>query len=211
MAEAIAGNTKHRCEAPHCFRSRHRVGRYCKDHAVRYWESGHPVSYNIGRRMWRPFVRQAETFVGQHLMGDHAAIAAALRWITRELEAAKRPTRFDNPAALGYWSALSQVRQSGIEATELLARWIAGELADDRYTGEPGPRFVSDTHAAHQRARLLLYTVPLAARTWAKRKVDPEGSRVRIRPTWRVRAYAFERWNSVLGLLALKAAKAIRT
>lgn len=210
MAEAIDKNTKQRCSAKHCFRYRRRIGIYCKEHGARYWTSGHPIAGNFGSRMWRPFVRQAEKFVGQHLVEDHAAIAEAIRWIAKELEAAERPTRFDNQVVLDYWSALDRVRRGGVEATELLARWIAGEVADDRYTGEPGPRFASDTHAAHQRARLQLYIRPLARRTWAKRKIEPQARHGRGRLSWRVRAYAFERWNTKLGLLALKAAEAIR-
>ncbi|TAJ89443.1 hypothetical protein [Reyranella sp.] len=160
--------------------------------------------------MWRPFFQQAEKFVTQHLVDDHAAISAAVRWITNEIKAAESPTRFDDPALLDYWSALLRVHRSGIEATELLARWVSGELADDRFTGEPGPRYASDTHAAHQRARLLLYVKPLNRPAWAKCQVEPQASRGRTRLLWRTRAFAFERWNSALGLLAVKAADAIR-
>lgn len=212
MAEGLAANKKRRCEARHCFRSRHKVSRYCREHATRYWETGHPVALNIGRRMWRPYVRQAKAFVDHHLIEGHPTVAEAVRWITREITAAESPSRFNDPVMLGYWAALLRVHRSGIEATELLARLIAGELADDRYIGEPGPRFASDTHAAHQRARLLLYVHPLTRPTWAKRTIEPQGGPRGSTPRllFRTRALAYDRWNSALGLVALKATAAIR-
>lgn len=209
MAEAIEKNTKHRCSAKHCFRYRRRIGIYCREHGARYSSSGDPIAGNIGPRMWRPFVLQAERFVTRHLVENHAAIAEAVRWITKELEASERPTRFDDQALLDYWSALLRVRRSGVEATELLARWIAGELGDARFSGDPGTRIASDTHARHQRARLLLFVKPMV-HTWAKRKIEPQDHQGRVRLSWRVRSCAFERWNSALGLLALKATDAIR-
>jgi hypothetical protein len=90
-----------------------------------------------------------------------------------------------------------------------VGRWIAGELADDRGS-EPGPRYVDDKHAVHQRARLYLLPRPFGPEPWARRKREQQPSPTSKRPSWGVRAYTFDRLNGALGVLALRAAAEIR-
>lgn len=66
------------------------------------------------------------------------------------------------------------------------------------------------THAAHQRARLFLYPMPFGPEGWARRKREAQQPREVSRLRWKVRAYTYEHVNRALGLLAMKAADAIR-
>lgn len=204
---ALTRNGLHQCDCPGCGRGRHGLGRWCKPHAYTYSRTGHPVALTIPRREFAPFVKSAEAFVLAHLRADHLSIEAGLRWIAGELANAERPTNHKR-VHLAYEDALLRAKRSGVSPTELLARFIAGELADDR--GEPRPRYASDRHAAHQRARLFLLTTPFGKQGWSRRKRELQAPREITRVTFGVREYAHQRINAALGLLALRASAAIQ-
>lgn len=206
VGEALQRNGSHRCDLKDCAYPRLGLGRYCRTHAFNYARTGHPVALSVGPREWLPFVLRAETFVCEQLSAGHPSIVAALRWIEQELRNAERSTTHD-VAHLEYEQAILRAKRSGVDAIAFLARFVAGELADDRGR-EPGPRYASDTHAAHQRTTLYLYAMPLGRKGRDREPQPPRGYGSRNR--WRVRDYTWKRLNPRLGLLAMKAAEEIR-
>ena len=211
ITPALLENAMKPCDWHRCERPRRGLGRYCKAHAWNYAKTGHPLALSIRRRVWAPFVRQAEAFVTKQLLAGHPSIEAGIRWVAHELASAEHPTTHD-PAHLSYVAALLRANRYGVDPAAFLARAIAGELADDRDTGEPGPRLASDQHAVHQKARLFLYPMPfgLEASSWARRKRVPQDPIWDSRLRWGVRAYTHDRVTNALGLLARKAAAEIR-
>lgn len=203
---ALARNGAQDCEWKYCNGLRRGLGRFCGPHAYTRDRTGHPVALHIPRMEWAPFVQEAEAFVLDQLRAGHSGIEAGIRWVASELVSAEMPT---NPRRvhLAYQSALLRARRSGVSPSEFLARVVAGELADDR--GEPRPRFASDEHADHQRARLFLMMRPFGPEGWTKRHREPQGPR-EVKISFGVRAYTFNRLREALGLLALKAAAAIQ-
>jgi hypothetical protein len=211
VGEALARNGSRKCVVKGCRDQRYGLGRHCAAHASNLRQTGHPVARNLRRADWQPLVLQAHAFVCEQVRAGHPAIMTALGWLHEELRRAERPTTHDT-THLRYAEALVRAHRRGVNAADFLARWVAGELADNRCTGEPGPRFATDVHASHQRARLFLYSKPFGdqRRTWARRKRSAEPTSRASRIPWSVRKYAFERLNSVLGVLALRAAAEIR-
>jgi hypothetical protein len=213
---------QHRCDVKGCNANRRGMSRLCAYHSGREQTVGHPEGRAIRRREWRPYLLQAQTFLAEQVEAFHASVAEALRWIEREIRAARDVERGvvrsygadQSLARTRYLERLLRVVRNGVDAEHLLARWVAGELADDRDTDEPSPRFASDKHAAHQRARLLLTGLPFGSthhELWAKRKREKQPpARHRSYIPYSARAHCHERWNAKLGLLAVTVADEIK-
>jgi hypothetical protein len=213
LGKQIADNQDARCDFQRCDKSRYKLGRYCRAHALKYSRTGHPAAETLRRSQWAPYVALSTTFVNAHLRAGHPGIEAAVRWLASELHPQgavvsrsdpKRPHR-------GYAAALTRCRRNGVEPVDLLARVIAAELADDR--GDAArPMFASDAHRRHQSARLFLYAIPHGAAGFSKRRREPSaipaGESVNI--SFRVREYTHTRVHNALGLLACHAADELR-
>ena len=111
-----------------------------------------------------------------------------------------------------YAAALLRANRYGVDPAAFLARAIAGELADDRDTGEPGPRLASDQHAVHQKARLFLYPMPfgLEASSWARRQRVTAGPDMGLTAALGCPSLHPRPSDNALSLLARKAAAEIR-
>jgi hypothetical protein len=212
LAPALARNEAARCAVKGCRDHRRGLARYCLHHETNRRNTGHPVGRDIRRSEWRPYVLQAEAFVREQLRAGHPTIMAAIAWVARELRQAERPTSYSTAHHIRYCEALLRAHRNGVDATAFVARAIVGELADDRFTGEPGPRFLDDTHSAHQKTKLFLQPMPYGAErsSWARRKRLPQITRHRAPLRFGTRAYAHARINKALGVLALKAAAEIK-
>lgn len=206
-----ARNESTACDHPHCGRSRHKFGRYCVDHALTYERTGHPAGDTIRRGTWAPFVATADAFVTQQLLKDHKGIEEAIRWCARELYPTGVVYRRGDPRRpyKGYGAALGRARRLGVEPTELLARSIAAQLADDRGDASR-PLFRSDAHHVHQSARMFLAALPFKSAGYARRKREHDPAPEPIRIPFRVRVYAYNRVNAAIGILAIRAAATIK-
>lgn len=212
LLQQIAHNEESACDHKGCGRARYKLGRFCRAHQLNYEATGHPNGPSIRRTTWAAPVATAASFVNAQLRAGHPGIEAAVRWCASELHPQGVVVSRSDPRRphRGYAAALTRARRAGVEPTELLARAIAAELADDR--GEAArPMFCDDTHRLHQGARLFLYELPIVTAGWARRRRDhsqPAPPAIRIR--WKVREYAHRRVSAAIGLLVLRAADEIK-
>jgi len=187
---------------------------FCREHEYRRHTTGHHTALDIKRRTWKPFVIEATRFVQEQTAAGHPSILAGIHWVADEITQAGRPdhqqTDLSAPA-VRYREALVRAVRHGNGPADLLARWIAAYLSDDRGL-DPGPRFASDQHFAVQSARVFLMPLPFGDQrgSWAKRKRVPQESTKNTRMYLAAYEAAFARINAALGLVALKAAEAIR-
>ena len=203
----LSENETRTCDWKHCGRARHKMSRWCIQHARTYERTGHPVATAVRFGTWRPYLDQAEKFITQQEAAGHPGITAALQWCAEELFHQGPAILWANPKrpSTGYRVALNRCRKHGVEPHDLLARAISVELADDR--GEAArPIFASDLHRIHQGAKLFLYHVPRPTKTSDPAMQTSTYQRVR----WRVREYAHQRVNAAIGLLTLRAADEIK-
>jgi hypothetical protein len=211
ISVAIAENVLKPCEEPSCPRGRYKLGRYCRPHAYKYLESGHPTAGSLGIRTWRPYFERASAFVTEQLRARHAGIADAIRWVSSEIDQAKNPT-IHKGVHLKYSDHLLQCVRHAVEPVDFVSRWIAGELVDTRGL-DHRPLIASDRHHAHQKAHLYLYRMPFGSlgNAWAPRKPEPQApDRIPYRVRFSVRVFTHDRVNAALGRLAIKAANEIR-
>jgi hypothetical protein len=129
---------------------------------------------------------------------------AAVRWVASEVEKAKRPIDHD-VVRLAYQAALLRAHRNGAAVTALVARWIAGELADNRGNTLVlcSPR---TTAPRTRRPAFFLYPMPIGQSTWVRCEREPQAPRKVSWVRWRIRAFTYEHVNSAIGLLAMKAA-----
>jgi hypothetical protein len=103
----------------------------------------------------------------------------------------------------GYVAALSRMRRNGVEASELLSRFIAARYL--REWEEVG-LFKSEDHWQHQTARLLLFSSPMRPPGWILRQREAHATTEPPTVGTTVRMFAFNQANAALGVLAVRAA-----
>jgi hypothetical protein len=208
MAPKVRDNELLPCDLSDCDQLRFKLGRFCRSHARAVYETGDPLGRAVRRATWRPLVQEAADFVAQQLVTGHAGISDGVRWCARDLLRKATGSRLA-PTEARYFAALARARSAGVAPVDLLARWIAAYLADDR-GDNVRPLFRSDEHWRHQAARLFIHGRPIGGGDgWSSRTRTPQPPRRRRGDGPSVRQFAFERVNGALGLLAILAAREI--
>jgi len=208
------------CTVDGCGYRREALGRYCGKHRKQLERTGHPaVARSIPIAEWKPLVELAASFVAEQLsvQPPHPSIAAAVRYCDEELALARGRynaprSRDRGPDTVDYAARLRRVSGRGLDGRELLARLIAAYLADDRGT-EARPQIRSDTHFAHQAARLLLHRALIGRLPWTRvRPPGPPAPRLNNHhdPLVGVRRHAFTRINGAIGVVAIACADELR-
>lgn len=218
--ERSAENGALPCAANGCGYRRQALGSLCETHRRRLERTGHHlVERSVHLSEWKPLVETAAQFVAAQLAANppHPSIAAAVSWCDEELARARRwvdvpRRRGSDHAAFDSAARLRRVSSRGLDGRELLARFIAAHLMDDRGL-EARPRIRSDGHFLHQAGRLILHRALIGRTPWKRQRPfklpQPHIDNYHD-PNVRTRRYAFRRVNSAVGVVALAAAEAIR-
>jgi hypothetical protein len=208
------------CTVDGCGYRREALGRHCGKHRKHLERTGHPaVARSIPIATWKPLVELAASFVAEQLAAQppHPSIAAAVRWCDDELALARnrhnapRSSR-RGPDAVDYAARLRRVSGRGLDGRELLARLIAAYLTDDR-GHDARPVIRTDSHFAHQAARLLLHRALIGCLPW--KRVRPSGPPAPHLDNYHdplvgVRRHAFARINGAIGVVAIASADELR-
>ena len=204
-ADRIQQNEGNNCDVAGCGQTRRGFGRLCRKHSKHNEKVGHPTAPSVRRDHWLPYVIEASAFVEQQLRREHPSISAGVQWCAGELLAQRVLPRQANTTRpqTGYALALARMRRNGVEAAELLSRFIAARfLLEWEETGI----FKSGDHWQHQTGRLLLLSSPLRPPGWILRQREeaPADEPRSVGP--RVRLFAFDQASAALGLLAVRSA-----
>lgn len=218
--DRVAVNGTLPCTVDGCGYRREALGRHCGKHRKQLERTGHPaVSRSISIAEWKPLVELAASFVAEQLATQppHPSIVAAVNWADEELSKARMRAelprrRGSDQAAFDTAARLRRVASRGLDGRELVARFIAAQLMDERGL-EVRPRIKSDDHFLHQAGRLILHRALIGRMPWKRLRpfkllqahIDNYHD-----PNVRTRRYAFRRTNSAIGVVALAAADELR-
>lgn len=81
----LTDNEDRTCDWKHCGRARHKMSRWCIQHARTYERTGHPTAPAVRFGTWKPYLHQAERFIAEQQAAGHPGITAALQWCAEEL------------------------------------------------------------------------------------------------------------------------------
>ncbi|RJO61701.1 hypothetical protein C4544_01995 [candidate division WS5 bacterium] len=121
--EKIQENEQEQCQVKGCFKSRHRIEAYCKNHAYqrRYW--GHPEAHRIRKSDYSVESDQVRAIIMRNI--DHPGINLGIEFFERWLKrASQRSPHVPCP------ELISRLHDAGVSPVDLLvemaALWVLG-------------------------------------------------------------------------------------
>ena len=199
-------NQQLKCVVAHCGWNRYQLSRFCECHRERDRKNGHPEAQLVPYAARSTAVTEAAAFLHQQLTTGHRQAHKAVEWVRREL--CRLPRRSD-PRDLRYVLLIRQAAE-GLDPRDLVARFIAGYLLDDR--GEDiRPRFKSERNFRVQAGGLLLLFIAVGSPPWRDRsRSNKRRSTVRAASAAGLKLHAFILFNQALGSFALAASDEIK-
>lgn len=191
-----------RCEVSHCHLPRAKVSRYCERHDLQEQRTGDPCGRTIRKHELRPYVALASSYI--HEYRDHAAIKAALRWLSAFVyrDHPKYELRHNATPQQRLTRFLARLKKSAVSPEEMLAACVAMYL---KRAHDP-LAFPSDKHLKHQLSR---YFLRLAPAPYNMTYNQGRGAKKYDRITPATREYLYSRISETIGIACLNMSNAI--